>query len=330
MTRYAVIGSNCFTGCHIVNALLERAGTKVVGLSRSPEKSKLYLPYKRRAGLAGRFRFVQMDSVRQSDELIELLDELRPNVVINVAALSEVGLSNYSPVEYFEINTTAVVKLANALRERDWLERYVHISSAEIFGSLAEPATEEDKFNPSTPYAVSKAAADMYLNVIARNFGFPAVLIRSTNVYGAHQQLFKIIPRTVIRVRQGEVVELHGGGTSKKQFIHIRDVVDGLLATLDRGAVGTFHFTRHSEDTVADVVRTVCEQMGHNFEESSRVVGERLGQDTAYTLDTTRAERDLGWTPRVPFDQGVRETIEWIDMNWRAVLREPHVYHHKL
>src|SRR5207245_5027689 len=127
--------------------------------------------------------------VRQGAELLELLDDLRPEVVINVAALSEVGLSNHRPEEYFDINVAAVVRLVNHLRGRDWLRRYVHISSAEIFGSLSAPATEETLFHPSTPYAVSKAAADMYLDVVARNFDFPVTIIRSTNVYGAHQQL---------------------------------------------------------------------------------------------------------------------------------------------
>jgi dTDP-glucose 4,6-dehydratase len=206
----------------------------------------------------------------------------------------------------------------------------VHISSAEIFGSTDAPATEETLFNPSTPYAVSKAAADMYLNVLQKNFGFPALIIRSTNVYGAYQQLFKIIPRTVIRVKTGEQIELHGGGTSMKSFIHIRDVVRGLVMALDQGALGTFHFTVQSDRTVADVVRTVVEQMGADYDEVVTVVGERLGQDSAYTLSTEKAERELGWAPQEMFDDGVRETIDWIESNWEAVQAEPHVYVHKV
>lgn len=325
-----VIGSNCFTGCHIVDALLERGEHNVVGLSRSPEKGALYLPYKRRDDLGKRFRFEQVDVVREHERLMELLDEVRPGIVVYVAALSEVGLSNYSPVEYFDVNTKAVVALCNTLREREWLHRYVHISSAEIFGSLDHPATENERLNPSTPYAVSKAAADMYLRTLERNFDFPALIVRSTNVYGAYQQLFKIIPRAVIHLKQGERIELHGGGTARKRFIHVRDVVAGLMAALERDALGTFHFTTSSEDTVADVVRKVCERMGADFATATVSVGERLGQDSAYTLDTTKAERELGWAPRVPFEQGVDETIEWIEANWDAVRAEPHAYMHQV
>jgi dTDP-glucose 4,6-dehydratase len=326
-TTYAVIGSNCFTGCHIVDALLDDPDNQVIGISRSPEYKDLFLPYKQRQN--PNFSFHQIHTVREFEKLMTLLDETKPAVVINVAALSEVGLSNYSPVEYFEINTTAVVKLCNQLRSRDYLKSYVHISSAEIFGSCADKVTEETLFNPSTPYAVSKAAGDMYLNSISKNFGFPAIIIRSTNVYGRHQQLFKIIPRTAIYLKMGKTIELHGGGTSVKSFIHVRDVVQGLLLALKQGNPGTYHFTVPSDQTIGDIVRQVCTGMGYDVEKSVQVVGERLGQDSQYLLDCSKAERELGWQPQVSFEQGVQEVIEWVEGNWSAIAQEPLVYIHK-
>ena len=323
--RYLVVGSNCFTGSHIVAALLEREA-EVIGVSRSPEYRQLFLPY---ALGHARYRFAQIDVRRQFEQLVALLDDTKPSVVINVAALSEVALSNHRPVEYFETNTTFPVKLCNHLRQAPYLERYIHISSAEIFGSLSGAADEQTLFNPSTPYAASKAAADMYLATLIQNFDFPATLIRSTNVYGRHQQLFKIIPRSVIYLEMGKTIELHGGGTAVKSFIHIRDVVAGLLAALDRGTSGVFHLSVPSDDTVADVVHTVCELMSRDFETSTSIVGERLGQDARYWLDCSKAERELEWRPRVPFRQGVCETIEWIQANWDAVQSEPLEYVHK-
>ena len=328
MKKYLVIGSNCFTGCHIVDALLENAESKVIGVSRSPEYKDFFLPYKRHK--SGRFTFHQLNTVRQFDSLVRLIEEERPEVVINVAALSEVVLSNERPVEYFETNTLAVVKLCDFLRKCSFLERYVHISSAEIFGSCSRSLTEEDLFNPSTPYAVSKAAADMYLNTIIENFGFPAILIRSTNVYGRHQQLFKIIPRTIIYLRLGKTLELHGGGVAMKSFIHVRDVVRGLLLALERGRSGVYHFSMPSDVSVDDIVRQVCDLMGYDFEKATRSAGERLGQDARYWLDCTKARRELGWEPQVTFSRGVQETIEWIDDNWESILNEPLTYIHKV
>src|SRR5712691_10904022 len=114
-----VIGSNCFTGSHLVDALLEDPRNAVVGVSRSPEKGALYLPYKRRP--TARFRFHQVNLVREAERLLALLDELEPECVVNVAALSEVNLSNFQPVEYFQTNCFGVVRLANHLRTRSYL-----------------------------------------------------------------------------------------------------------------------------------------------------------------------------------------------------------------
>ena len=327
MKVYVVIGSNCFTGSHIVNALLDDPDNQVIGVSRSPEYKALYLPYKQRA--ASQSSFHQIDLVRHFDELVRLLDRARPQVVINVAALSEVALSHQRPIEYFETNTLGVVRLCDHLRSCSYLENYVHISSAEIFGSCPQPVTEEALFNPTTPYAVSKAAADMYINTLTKTFHFPATLIRSTNVYGRHQQLFKIIPRTVIYLKMGRTIELHGGGTAIKSFIHIRDVVRGAILAIERGKPGTYHFTVANDQTVADIVRQICTWMGYDFESATRVVGERLGQDSRYWLDCSKAKRELGWTPQIPFEQGVREAIGWIESNWAAIQQEPQVYIHK-
>jgi dTDP-glucose 4,6-dehydratase len=326
--KYLVIGSNCFTGSHIVDGLLSDPDCEVVGVSRSAEYKSLFLPYKQRE--PGRFKFHQVNLISGFDDLVKLLEAERPQIVINVAALSEVGLSNERPVEYFDTNSLGVVRLCNYLRTCDYLERYVHISSAEIFGSCQDPVTEEVLFNPSTPYAVSKAAADMYLNVLLHNFDFPVSIIRSTNVYGRHQQLFKIIPRTVIYVKQGKTLELHGGGKSSKSFVHVRDVVAGLMSVIQQNRTGTYHFSVPSEVTVAGVVRQVCTHMGVEFEEVTRVVGERLGQDSRYSLDCTKAKEELGWEPQVRFEDGVGEVVDWIESNWEAVIQEPLVYEHKV
>jgi dTDP-glucose 4,6-dehydratase len=329
MTKtFVVIGSNCFTGSHVVDALLANPSHRVIGIGRAPESKALYLPYKSR-DLAN-FEFRRFDLVTQMDALLAFLAELKPAVVVNVAALSEVGLSNESPVEYFQTNTLAVVRLTDFLRRQPWLERYVHISSAEIFGPCPEPLDENALFNPSTPYAVSKAAGDMQINTLIKNFGFKALIVRSTNVYGRHQQLFKIIPRTVINVKLGRPIELHGGGTSKKCFVHVRDVVDGMLLALEKGATGTYHFSVVSDRTVADVVRLTCRAMGADPERCVRIVGERLGQDSQYVLNCDKARRELGWTPRVAFEDGVRETIEWIEGHWSEIPSEPLQYVHRV
>lgn len=327
MKTYLVIGSNCFTGSHIVDALLETPDHRVIGVSRSPESNEIFLPYKRHRD--SMFEFQQIDVVHGFDRLRDLVERERPSVIINVAALSEVARSNESPVEYFNINTTAPVRLCNLLRTASYLERYVHISSAEILGTCTHPLTEDSLFNPSTPYAVSKAAADMYLNILLHNTEFPVTIIRSTNVYGKHQQLYKIIPRTVIYLKLKKTIELHGGGKAIKSFIHIRDVVRGLMLTLEKGERGTYHFSVSDSQTVADVVEKICAWMGCEFSARTRVVGERLGQDARYWLDCSKANRTLDWHPTVTFEEGVKEVIGWINDKWKDILEQPLEYRHR-
>lgn len=325
---FLVVGSNCFTGSHIVDALLENPSRRVIGVSRSAEYNRIFLPYKARP--SPNFEFRRLDIVTQMDRLLELLAGLRPRVVINAAAQSEVALSHESPAEYYETNTLAVARLTDFLRRQAWLERYVHISSAEIFGACAQALDETALFNPSTPYAVSKAAADMHINTLIKNFAFRATLIRSTNVHGRHQQLFKIIPRSIINIKLGIPIELHGGGAAKKNFVHIRDVVNGILSAVEKGAAGTYHFSDKNGLSTADVVRLICELMGADFSSGTCVVGERLGQDSRYVLDWSKARKELGWRPRVAFRQGVRETIDWIEGHWEAIRKEPRSYIHRV
>lgn len=328
MKKVAVIGSNCFTGSHIVDAFLDTGTCQVLGISRSDEPLPLFLPYKKRQ--SADFSFHKLDAVGQMSVLTALLEAEKPEIVVFVAALSEVALSNDRPVEYFNINTTAVVKLCQFLRGCDWLRRYVHISSAEIFGPCPTPIPETSLFHPSTPYAVSKAAADMHLDVLARNAGFPVTIIRSTNVYGAHQQLFKIIPRSVIYIKQGRQIELHGGGQAIKSFVHIRDVVDGLMSAVERNAPGAYHFSTESDLTIADIVGLVCKKMQVSFDDVTQTVGERLGQDSRYWLDCTKARTSLGWAPRIEMSDGIGEVVDWIEANWSEITTQPLEYQHKV
>lgn len=323
-----VIGSNCFTGSHVVEALLKE-DQDVVGVSRSREYNPLFLPYKSLDKTSGRFSFRRIDTVRAPHALRDLLDDIRPKVVIHVAGLSEVALSHERPLEYYATNTVAVARLCDHLRRQSWLKSYVHISSAEVFGSCAKPVDETVLFNPSTPYAVSKAAADMHLMTLIKNFDFPAIMIRSTNVYGRHQQLFKIIPRTLIYLKLGKIIELHGGGAAVKSFVHIRDVVSGLQLALRKGNPGAYHFSVSQDQTVADIVRKLCRLAGHDFKKAARVVGERLGQDSRYSLNCSKAARELGWSPRVNFADGIQEVSEWIDARWADIRRQPLEYRHK-
>lgn len=327
--KVVVLGANSFSGQDFVDLLLENPRFRVIGVSRSPERSSAFLRYKGRKDLS-RYRYAALDLNLQMGPLLDLLDAERPGWIVNFAAQSEVAPSWDHPEHWFQTNTVALAALVNHLRRKDYLRRYLHVSSPEVYGSCEGTVTESAPVNPSTPYAASKAAADLLLQTYRKQFGFPLLTVRATNVYGARQQLFKIIPRSVIYLKTGRMIELHGGGKAVKSYIHIRDVSSGELAILEKGEVGAlYHLSPDRGIEVREVVRIICERTGKSFDASTRIVDERPGQDRAYVIDSTRARRELGWSPRVTLVEGLGEVAGWVDQFWPELSTHPLEYRHK-
>ena len=262
--------------------------------------------------------------------LLDLLDMERPAWIVNFAAQSEVAPSWEHPEHWFQTNCVALSQMINHLRRQDYLERYLHISSPEVYGTCVGKVTEHAPMNPSTPYAASKAAADFLLSAYRKHYRFPLLTVRATNVYGARQQLFKIIPRATIYLQMGRKIELHGGGRAVKSYIHIRDVSRGELAVLERGRIGQiYHLSPDHGIAVRDVVSQLCTEMGHSFTDSVITVDERPGQDAAYVIDSTLARSELGWQPEVSLAEGLKEVINWIQSNLTEIRHLPLSYQHK-
>lgn len=329
MKKVVVLGSNSFSGQDFVDLLLDDPSLEVIGISRSAEKGPLFLRYRQRRDLS-RYRFYQMDMNGDSQALIDLLDQEKPDAIVNFAAQSEVAPSWEHPEHWFETNTVGLAKLVNALRRRDYLKRYLHVSSPEAYGSCVGTVLETTPDNPSTPYAASKAAADMLLSVYQKQYGFPLVTVRATNVYGARQQLFKIIPRTAIYIKLGKKIQLHGGGVAVKSYIHIRDVSKGELAILKNGRIGErYHISPDQGVAVREVVRVMAERLGKTFEEVTEAVAERPGQDAAYVIDSTKARTELGWKPEISLADGLGDVLDWAESYWDEIQAQTLDYIHK-
>ncbi|MBI4371687.1 MAG: GDP-mannose 4,6-dehydratase [Elusimicrobia bacterium] len=327
--KIVVLGANSFSGQDFIDLLLGDPARQVLGVSRSPERSALFLRCKSRADLS-RYRYVRADLNQDMDSLLALLDRERPDAVVNFAAQSEVAPSWERPEDWFQTNTVALARLVNHLRRRDYLRRWLQVSSPEAYGTCAGRVDESAPLRPSTPYAASKAAADLLLSVYRKQFGFPLLTVRATNVYGARQQLFKIIPRTAIYLRLGRTVALHGGGRAVKSYIHVRDVSRGELAILDQGRLGeVYHLSPDEGVEVREVVRRLCSRLGKDFAATTAAVEERPGQDKAYLLDSSKARTELGWRPAVGLDEGLGEAAGWVEANWDEISRQPLEYQHK-
>jgi dTDP-glucose 4,6-dehydratase len=327
MSSVVVVGSNSFSGASFVDYLLNQE-QKVIGTSRSKEPNDAMLPYKWRDHQ--NFNFHQLDLNQDLDKIVDLIHAEKPEYVVNFAAQSMVGESWQNPDHWFMTNAVSTVKLHDALRKLDFLKRYVHISTPEVYGSCEGFVKEDFPFNPSTPYAVSRAAADMSLKTFRAAYDFPVVTTRAANVYGPGQQLYRIIPRTILFILLGKKIELHGGGSSTRSFIHMRDVSDATWKIAQHGVNGdTYHISTDEVISIRDLVAKICTKLGANFEDHVEIVGERLGKDSAYHLDSTKVRTELGWADQIKLDAGIDECISWVKGNLETLRNEPMNYIHK-
>lgn len=325
---FFVIGSNSFTGAGFVRHLLAK-GHRVIGASRSDEPHPALLPY-RWDGNAGGFTFHRLDLNRDLKAMVALLENERPTYVVNFAAQSMVAESWQNPDHWFMTNVVSTVRLHDRLRSMRFVERYVHVSTPEVYGNTTGLVHEDAPFNPSTPYAVSRAAADMSLRSFHAAYGFPVVFTRAANVYGAGQQLYRIIPRTVLNVRLGRKLQLHGGGVSERSFIHVSDVADATYRIAVHGHNGdAYHISTDRIVSIRKLVEMICERLGARFDDIVEVAGERLGKDAAYKLDSSKLRRELGWQDTVSLEDGIAETASWVDRHLDELARLPSSYVHK-
>lgn len=329
--RIFVIGSNSFSGASFIAHALE-AGASVFGVSRSPEAHPVFLPYRwdASAGVRDRFECAQLDLNLDTDRIVEAIAGFRPDFVVNFAAQSMVAESWLHPEHWYQTNVVANVRLHDRLRRFDWLKRYVHVSTPEVYGSCQGDVTEEAALNPSTPYAASRAACDLHLLTFFRQYRFPVVFTRAANVFGPGQQLYRIIPRTILFIRTGRCLSLHGGGHSVRSFIHIRDVAEGTLRVARQGVPGqVYHLATRVTHSIRAVVELICRRLGADFARVVEVVGERPGKDAAYRLDSTKARSVLGWEDRIAFEDGLDEVIAWVANHLEVLRQQPLDYVHR-
>lgn len=325
--RHLVIGSNSFSGASYVAHLLAR-GETVVGVSRSPEPIPAFLPY--RWGDTRNFQFHRIDLNNDLPRLVRLIADFQPDYVVNFAAQGMVAQSWERPLDWYRTNLLAMAALHEELRKFPFIKKFVQASTPEVYGNTSGLVKEDAPFNPSTPYAVSKAACDMNLFAYQRAYGFPAAFTRSANVCGPAQALYRIVPRTIFCILSGERLKLEGGGTSVRSFIHIDDVCEGTRRVAEQAKPGSvYHFSTERRASIRELVEMICARMGESFDKHVDVAPARLGQDAAYLLDTARARAELGWAPTRELETIVDDTVRWMREWWNDLKDAPRAYEHK-
>jgi len=311
MKRYAVLGGGGSFGIHTSKYLLEQTDAeRVIGVGRNPERPE---PFTLNVGKGDkRYSYHAYHVTHELDLLLELLDKEKPQVIVNYAAQGEGAVSWKHSWRFFETNSMALARLAEELMKRPYLERFIQIGTSEMYGSVEHATKEDEPIKPTSPYAASKVAFDMYLLSVHKFLKFPMNIIRPSNAYCPGQLLHRVIPKAVVCGLTGRKLPLQGGGRAEKSYIHARDLARAIHLVAEKAPLGVIYNVGPPKPTsIRALVETVAAVMGIPFEQLCQVTEDRLGQDSRYWLDSSAIKRDLGWEQQISLEEGITEMVAW-------------------
>ncbi len=311
--RYVILGGGGSFGLHTARYLLDHGAERVVSIGRNPPKLPCFT-----LGIGDgdkRYSYHALHLNTELDMVLEVIDRGPPDIIVNFAAQGEGATSFHHSWRYFETNCVAMVKLAEELQRRDRRERFIHISTSELYGptrSTQPRATEISPILPTSPYAVSKAAFDQYLHCLPHVYKFPYVVLRPSNCYGEGQQLHRLIPKAVLFGLTGRKLPLHGGGAAQKSYMHNEDLARAIHLVSEASAPDFVYNVGPEKPTaVRSVVEMVARQLNIGFEDLCTVTEDREHQDARYWLDSSRLREDMSWQPRINWETGIARMVQW-------------------
>lgn len=274
--------------------------------------------------------FVQGD-IGDSALVDRLLAEHKPRAIVNFAAESHVDRSIHGPEDFVQTNVLGTFRLLESVRgywsalpaDPKATFRFLHVSTDEVYGSLSktDPAfTEENKYEPNSPYSASKAASDHLVRAWHHTYGLPVVTTNCSNNYGPFHFPEKLIPLMIVNALAGKPLPVYGDGMQVRDWLYVKDHCSAIRRVLEAGKLGeTYNVGGWNEKPNIEIVNTVCALLdelrpradGKPYKEQISYVTDRPGHDRRYAIDARKLERELGWKPAETFDSGIRKTVEW-------------------
>ena len=236
------------------------------------------------------------------------------DTIVNFAAESHVDRSIMGAAQFVKTNVQGVAVLLDAAR-RFKVKRFLQVSTDEVYGSLPPEGifTETTPIHPNNPYSATKAAADHMTLAYVHTFGLDAVITRSSNNYGPYQYPEKFVPLFITNAMEGKECPLYGDGLNVRDWLHVEDNCRGILSALEKGRAGeVYNLGGGNERPNLKVALALLRFLGKP-ESLIRLVPDRPGHDRRYAIDFSKARRDLGWEPQIPFERGLEETVAWYD-----------------
>jgi dTDP-glucose 4,6-dehydratase len=303
--KILIYGSNSCAGIHFVDYCLKR-GYEVYPTSRTTEAIPPFRFYNEES-----VRFIEFNINSPLDHHINLLNKIRPDYLVNFASQSMVAESWDSPKDWVETNVNGIINVLDSLKLYGQLKKYVHFSTPEVYGNTEGWVLESSPYDPSTPYAATRALGDMFVKMYSKQYGLPVVITRAANVYGEGQKLYRIIPKTLYCIASGKKLPLHGGGVTERSFIHCHDVSTAIDLILSKGEVSeTYHISPRDSISIKNLVKKITALEKFDFDSLVLDSSDRPGKDLKYLLDSSKL-RQLGWEDEISIDEGLNRVSHW-------------------
>lgn len=320
--RLLVTGGYGFIGSNFIRHVLDtREDVEVVNVDNLSYGSNL----SNLKGLKGdrRYRFV-MGSISDTNLMSELVKSV--DAVFNFAAESHVDRSIADPWPFFRSNTEGALVILEAVRRSNRDVRLVQVGTDESYGDILEGSfKEEDRLKPSSPYAASKASADLFCLAYHRTYGLNVCITRCTNNFGPYQFPEKLIPKTIVRAMLNLKIPIYGSGRNVRDWIYVLDHCEALEMVLRKGSRGEiYNVSSGNEFSNLQVVEKVLDLMDKP-RGLIEFVEDRPGHDVRYSLDSSKIRNELGWKPKHSFEEALKTTVEWYVNNewwWRPLMNE--------
>ncbi len=274
--------------------------------------------------------FVQGD-IGDKALVAELLSKHQPRAIVNFAAESHVDRSITGPDDFIQTNIVGTFNMLECVRAY-WSAlpeaektafRFLHVSTDEVYGSLAPDApafSENHPYEPNSPYSASKAASDHLVRAYHHTYGLPVLTTNCSNNYGPYHFPEKLIPLMIVNALAGRPLPVYGDGMQIRDWLFVKDHCSAIRRVLEAGKLGeTYNVGGWNEKANIDIVKTVCglldnlkpREDGKSYSEQITYVTDRPGHDRRYAIDASKIERELGWKPAETFETGIRKTVDW-------------------
>lgn len=335
-----VTGGAGFIGSAVVRLLIQQTDHRVINVDKLTYAANL--DNLKSIDQSPRYTFIKAD-ICDEPLMKELFQKHEPDAVIHLAAESHVDRSIDGPRVFMETNILGTYSLLQAARNvwKSWPEdrqqafRFLHVSTDEVYGSLGDEGffTETTPYAPRSPYSASKASSDMLVRAWHHTFGLPVLVSNCSNNYGPYQFPEKLIPVIILNALKGLPLPVYGTGQNVRDWLYVEDHARALYLILQKGRVGeTYNIGGHNEMKNLDLVREICRILDELIPDSVHsphenlitFVPDRPGHDLRYAIDAGKIQRELGWTPSVTIQEGLRKTVQWYLDNrdwWEAILK---------